>query len=1050
MKHPLSLTVITILLMLSLVPHAVLAENPTPGTTLELLSQQTDGQLSVANHAVTGKVRFIGTDLNHPIPQPASLPDAATPEDAARQFLSAYGEPFGLVDQAQELQTMRVTEADGGRSFVRFQQIFEGVPVLGGELVVQLNAQKDVLSINGEVLPEIKALSSPSIAPEAAAATALNVIAKGAGLSAADLQVTQPELWYYNPQLLGGPGLPNTRLAWRMEVQAIDLRPVKELVLVDAQLGMVMLHFSEIDAAMYRKIYDNANNRSAGLPGTGPVRVEGQPPSAVTDVNLAYDYAGDVYNFYLNTHGRDSLDGAGMQLISTVRYCDSDTSTSCPYDNAFWNGSQMVYGQGYAADDVVAHEMTHAVTDYESRLFYYMQSGAINESFSDIWGEFVDLSNGRGTDTPGVRWLMGEDLPIGAIRSMSNPPAYGDPDRVGSSNYWCNTGDGGGVHINSGVSNKAAFLITDGGVFNGTTVTGLGITKAAKIYYEVQTNLLTSASDFADLHTELYQACLNLVGTNGITASDCLQVANATDAVEMADQPASCAVNEAPVCPSGQTAINLFYDDLENPSSGRWTKSTSVGSNVWYYPQNPNPYWDPTYATSGVTNFWGYDSSSKTDSVIRMTNGVSLPTGSNVYMRFNHAYSFEAGGSSYFDGGVVEYSTNGTTWTDAGSLFTHNGYRGTLSSSFGNPLGGRQAFSSLTWGYYSSRLLLNSLAGQTVRFRFRIGTDTSYDDYGWWLDDIRIYRCTNTLTNQVFLPMVMRDWPALPATPHLNTISNDSGSSDYDVTWDAATYATGYVLMESLNVPSISSASQVYSGNATSWSASGKAAGTYYYWVKATNTWGASGWSNMESTVVLSNPVQNPGFEQGPLYWTEYSYQGWDLIINSGFPGSVSPHTGSWAVWEGGDYYEVSYIQQAITIPGSTPYLAYWHWIASSDACGYDYGGVIINGSTVVDSYTLCSSTNTEGWVKHVVNLGAYAGQTVQVQIRCETDGSYNSNLFIDDVAFQATSAVEAAPGAPIFTEDGQMKSTRLDLVQGGPASNASERLLGLPLPATK
>ena len=92
----------------------------------------------------------------------------------------------------------------------------------------------------------------------------------------------------------------------------------------------------------------------------------------------------------------------------------------------------MVYGDGFAAaDDVVGHELTHGVTDFSSQLFYFYQSGAMNESFSDIWGEFVDLTNGAGNDSPGVRWLMGEDIPVGgAIRDMQNPPAFGDPDRI--------------------------------------------------------------------------------------------------------------------------------------------------------------------------------------------------------------------------------------------------------------------------------------------------------------------------------------------------------------------------------------------------------------------------------------------------------------------------------------------------------------------------------------------------------------------------------------------------------------------------------------------
>lgn len=106
-------------------------------------------------------------------------------------------------------------------------------------------------------------------------------------------------------------------------------------------------------------------------------------------------------------------------------------------------------------------------------------------------------------------------------------------------------------------------------------------------------------------------------------------------------------------------------------------------------------------------------------------------------------------------------------------------------------------------------------------------------------------------------------------------------------------------------------------------------------------------------------------------------------------------------------------MQQAVTIPTATPYLAYWHWIASEDACGYDFGMVVVNGIQVVNLYDLCQSANTGGWVKHVVNLNAYKGQTVLVQIRVETDASVNSNLFVDDVFFQASAAAVLPPEAP-------------------------------------
>ncbi len=225
--------------------------------------------------------------------------------------------------------------------------------------------------------------------------------------------------------------------------------------------------------------------------------------------DTAHRYAMGTYDLYLNQHGRISIDGHNLPIISTVHY-------GYGYENAFWNGSQMVYGDGYGfplADDVVAHELTHGVTQYESNLFYYYQSGAINESFSDLWGEYLDQTNGQGYDDAGVRWLLGEDVTgLGAMRNMSNPAYFYDPDRMTSPYYhklpyYDNSWDNGGVHTNSGVNNKAVSLMVDGGSFNGKTITGLGWAKVGAIYYEVNTNLLTSGADYSDLYYALQQAC---------------------------------------------------------------------------------------------------------------------------------------------------------------------------------------------------------------------------------------------------------------------------------------------------------------------------------------------------------------------------------------------------------------------------------------------------------------------------------------------------------------------------------------------------------------
>ncbi|HAJ38509.1 MAG TPA: hypothetical protein DCL15_22815 [Chloroflexi bacterium] len=174
------------------------------------------------------------------------------------------------------------------------------------------------------------------------------------------------------------------------------------------------------------------------------------------------------------------------------------------------------------------------------------------------------------------------------------------------------------------------------------------------------------------------------------------------------------------------------------------------------------------------------------------------------------------------------------------------------------------------------------------------------------------------------------------------------------------------------------------------------------------------------------NVVVNPGFEQGRnAGWQEYSANGWTLLMNSGFPTGVSPHGGQWLTWLGGASNEISYIRQSVTIPANAAILSYWAWIASADYCGYDFGGIMIN-SNVVNVFDLCQSTSTSGWVRRTVNLSAYAGQTVWLQLRSETDGSLNSNLFIDDVSLTNVAAsvnvpVElASPAAAHLTDEKQ------------------------------
>jgi Zn-dependent metalloprotease len=752
--------------------------------SIDSLTQQiqklSDGKARISTDAETGMVRFIGTNLLNAMSTPAALGSNYTPEQAARSFLSGYGRLFGISDQANELEVMESNTVDNSRSFIHFQQIYEDIPILGGELIVQSDSNNNIISASSDILPKISLDVIPTISPFTAQATALGVVARTYRLDTNALTVNEPQLWIYNPIILG-MDQNITRLVWRTEVVSVNGAPIRELVLVDAQLGFVALHFNQIETLKHRDVYTAKNGSVCTAAIQALLLNEGDPLTGNLDVDNAYNYSGYTYDFYSIEHGRNSINNAGMTIVSVVDY---DPDGGCNYRNAFWNGLLMVFGTGYtSACDVVAHELTHGVTDYESNLFYYMQSGAISEAFSDIWGEFVELTYNPGELSD--RWLIGEDLPTGALRDMQEPPDsldYTQPDKMTSTLYACGDFwralDNGGVHINSGIANKAAYLMTDGDTFNGYVVTGMGMSKTADLFYEVQTNLLTSGSDYADLYDALQQAAVNL----GYNASERQTVKDAIDATEMNLQPTSCPASEAPLLASG-VPYDLFFDDLES-GSGNWSPGSLEGTGAWVRATG--------YAASGLYCLYGQDYDAINNFYIAMTSNVTLPAGSQPYLHFKHSFDFEFDSDGTWDGGVVEYSTDGGgNWNDAGSLFMHNGYTGTISAG-ANPLAGSDAFVGYSNGYISSRLNLSSLAGQNIRFRFRIGTDDGNlpPDYsiGWCIDDVRIYipaayylNASASTGGTISSPGQGLTGPYQPG--QIVNISAASDSCDYFVNW---------------------------------------------------------------------------------------------------------------------------------------------------------------------------------------------------------------------------------------------------------------------------
>ena len=279
-----------------------------------------------------------------------------------------------------------------------------------------------------------------------------------------------------------------------------------------------------VSTVMERLVYD-AEHGSV-LPGR-LVMGEGDPPSDDKSVNEAYEGSGATYELFKEVYGRNSIDNRGMPISSTVHF-------GLGYDNAFWNGRQMVYGDGdenlppdqrlfnrfTISLDIMGHELTHGVTQFEAGLLYSGQSGALNETVSDVFGILVKqrLLN---QNVDEADWLIGHNLLTEnvngtAIRSMKEPgtayndPILGkDPQPGHMDDYVVTTEDAGGVHINSGITNRAFYVMA-------MEIGGYAWEKAGQIWYLALTEKLNATSDFGAAAQLTYEAAGELYGKGSL------------------------------------------------------------------------------------------------------------------------------------------------------------------------------------------------------------------------------------------------------------------------------------------------------------------------------------------------------------------------------------------------------------------------------------------------------------------------------------------------------------------------------------------------------
>ncbi|MEE8170260.1 MAG: M4 family metallopeptidase, partial [Phycisphaerae bacterium] len=643
--------------------------------------------LAIERDAAGGRATFVTAEGGGAI---ALWPAAQPGANAATRFLDQYGSLFGVIDARTQLAN-RTDQVDLlARTRTSFEQVHHGIPVFSGVLRIHQDAAGQVVAANGDIYPISPKLGTvPTLTADDAAIFAL------AEFPGDTPTVHESTLMIVDPGWYGDPPA-GARLVYYVVV--FDAVQAMEMAyFVDSHTGEMLDAWSLVHTFKQRAIHD-----AAGTPAIpGPVaRLEGGPPSGITDVDRAYDYYGDTYDYFLRAFGRDSIDGSGRVMRATVNF---SVPGFCP--NAFWSGTllQMVFCTGLVSDDIVGHELTHGVTQFTASLIYQNQSGQLNESFSDVFGELIDQFNGDpiwpshptgpGLDTPnnprtacssapgygnGVRWLLGEDLldvpPInGPIRDMWNPPCFSDPDKGSSSFQTCPTSDSGGVHIGSGIPNHAFAMLTDGKTFNGFTVNGIGPVKSGAVWYRGLATYLTPASDFRDAYVAFNKAAADLIGTTPndprtglpsgsmFTAADAAEVDKALLAVEM-NSRGRCGAsgdvlsNDTPF--ECDFALTVYFDDFEAGAPG-WTVSNTGP---------PTPYdWQLVNSLpSGRSGAGWFCADLHTDCTQNeaalhslMSPTIDLPPGAD-YSVVSFDHYIEAEGD--WDGGNVRLRVNGGSW----------------------------------------------------------------------------------------------------------------------------------------------------------------------------------------------------------------------------------------------------------------------------------------------------------------------------------------------------------------------------------------------------
>ncbi|MFZ0476777.1 MAG: M4 family metallopeptidase [Halobacillus sp.] len=486
-------------------------------------------------------------------------------EDIALSYLNYQKDKFKLKGNSNENFKVLNTQKDKktGTSHVRLTEQYKEVPIYGAHQTVTLNEEDEVKAFFGKVVPNMdeKGIDTKAdITGDEAIETAKASIEKKIGEVKAYDAPPSSELFIYE---FNG----KFHLTYLVKASTSDPEPGYFHYFIDAKTGEIVDNYNAIDhvKAFGKGVLGNKEmfevtlqegdyymfdeTRGDGVHTFDALNMEpgwfnlfsqllGYHGEEVTSGHKyfndaasvdAHKNAGIVYDYYKETFNRDSFDDNGAKLISSVHVGEN-------WNNAAWNGVQMMYGDGdgetfiplSGAVDVIGHELTHAVTDRSADLVYQDEPGALNESLSDILGAMVDRDD----------WWMGEDIYTpekegDGLRSLKDPskvphpfyPDRGYPDHY--SELYTGDLDNGGVHINSSINNKAAYLVSEGGTHYDVEVEGVGREATEQIYYRALTKYLTATSDFSMMRQAAIQSAVDLYGENSMEVSSVMQAYDA-------------------------------------------------------------------------------------------------------------------------------------------------------------------------------------------------------------------------------------------------------------------------------------------------------------------------------------------------------------------------------------------------------------------------------------------------------------------------------------------------------------------------------------------